>query len=201
MARPRSFDPDHALGAALEVFWTRGYADTSIADIVVATGVNRHSLYATWGDKDGLYRAALRRYRAVTLSSFLNPLADAGLEGVRNHIFAIAEFVKGMAKHRGCFAINSAVAGPDCDAELKHHFASIETAYRNALRRAVQAGELPASTDIGAHACHLTISTQAILLQARTGASNETIDCFVQMTLRSLSDPGLLHVATENEES
>jgi TetR/AcrR family transcriptional repressor of nem operon len=63
MARLREFDTDAAVDAAVEVFRTRGYDATSIQDLVDATGVGRGSLYAAFDSKEGIYRAALERYR------------------------------------------------------------------------------------------------------------------------------------------
>lgn len=63
MARPITFDPEEALEQALEVFWTRGYHDTSVEDIVQASGLNRHSLYGRFGSKLGLLRAVTESYR------------------------------------------------------------------------------------------------------------------------------------------
>ncbi|NUR84214.1 MAG: helix-turn-helix transcriptional regulator, partial [Nonomuraea sp.] len=64
MARTREFDTDAAVERAMDVFWSRGYAATSIQDLVEATGVGRGSLYAAFGSKEGLYEAALLRYAA-----------------------------------------------------------------------------------------------------------------------------------------
>ena len=63
MARPKEFDRDEALASAMKVFWERGYEGTSIDDLVKGTGVGRQSLYDTFGDKRGIYLAALNLYR------------------------------------------------------------------------------------------------------------------------------------------
>jgi AcrR family transcriptional regulator len=76
MARPAQFDPDEALQRSLLVFWRQGWAGTSIEDLVEATGVNRHSLYARWTDKHGLYQAALAHYFDTVGATWLAPLAD-----------------------------------------------------------------------------------------------------------------------------
>jgi TetR/AcrR family transcriptional repressor of nem operon len=70
VARLREFDTDQVLAAAVTAFRTRGFAGTSVQDLVDATGVGRGSLYAAFGDKEGLYLAALDRYRA----DFAEPL-------------------------------------------------------------------------------------------------------------------------------
>jgi TetR/AcrR family transcriptional repressor of nem operon len=62
MARTREFDTEAAVERAMRVFWCKGYEATSISDLVEATGVQRGSLYAAFGSKQGLYHAALDRY-------------------------------------------------------------------------------------------------------------------------------------------
>lgn len=62
MPRTREFDPELALEQAMGVFWRKGYAETSVDDLVEATGVSRYGLYGTFGDKRGLFQAALGRY-------------------------------------------------------------------------------------------------------------------------------------------
>jgi AcrR family transcriptional regulator len=60
--RPRSFDRDEALSSALDVFWTKGYADASLTDLTAAMGINAPSLYAAFGSKEGLFREAVHLY-------------------------------------------------------------------------------------------------------------------------------------------
>src|ERR1700721_4762124 len=64
MGRPREFDTDAALEKAMRLFWAKGYEGTSVADLTKALGISRPSLYAAFGDKQSLFRAALERYAA-----------------------------------------------------------------------------------------------------------------------------------------
>jgi TetR/AcrR family transcriptional repressor of nem operon len=77
MARVREFDTEAAVEAAMQVFWCRGYEATSVQDLVDATGVGRGSLYAAFGSKEGLYLAALDRYREQLAA----PMLDAVRSG------------------------------------------------------------------------------------------------------------------------
>ena len=65
IGRPRAFDMDQALDRALEVFWRKGYEGTTICDLTAAMGINPPSLYAAFGNKEGLFRKALDRYGAL----------------------------------------------------------------------------------------------------------------------------------------
>ncbi len=78
MARPREFDRDQVVDRAVEVFWRQGFEATSIQDLVEATGLNRGSLYNTFGDKAGLFEAALERYMAGAPTQPVVAAADTG---------------------------------------------------------------------------------------------------------------------------
>ena len=69
MARPRNFDPDEVLGLAREVFWQKGFQGTSLDDITEATGLNKPSLYAAFGDKNALFLKVLDRYQAYIVEN------------------------------------------------------------------------------------------------------------------------------------
>src|SRR5256885_13810019 len=74
--RPRAYDPGEALARAAETFWKAGYAGTSLDDLVEATGMNRPSLYAAFGDKRDLYLKTLEQYSAGARAETLEALAD-----------------------------------------------------------------------------------------------------------------------------
>src|SRR5207249_2480008 len=74
--RPRTFDPNLALDRALEVFWRKGYEGASLSDLTKATGINRPSLYAAFGNKENLFRLALDRYIAGPIAYFREALAE-----------------------------------------------------------------------------------------------------------------------------
>src|SRR5215207_11183976 len=89
MARHKEFDPDAAATEAMETFWERGYAATSVNDLLAEMGLNRGSLYGTFGDKKQLFLAALDRYeaqRSVELHEMLDPDGSARA--------ALVEFMK-----------------------------------------------------------------------------------------------------------
>src|ERR1700747_1473227 len=84
IGRPRSFDVDKAIGAAMKVFWQKGYESTSLTDLTEAMGINRPSLYAAFGDKEALFRKALDRYNdgpaAYVREALEEPTARAVVE-------------------------------------------------------------------------------------------------------------------------
>src|ERR1700730_2144482 len=78
MARQKEFDRDEVLHKAMEVFWSRGYEASSIQDLVKRMGINRQSLYDTFGDKHTLYLQALDRYREVEGRKIVELLEQPG---------------------------------------------------------------------------------------------------------------------------
>lgn len=120
--RPRSFDVDEVLDKARAVFWNLGYAATSLDDLAVATGLNRPSLYAAFGDKRALYMAAMDRSRRETEAALAGALALAApLRQVLQLIFErTADIYRaGEAGQRGCFMIGTAVTQAVDDAAVR----------------------------------------------------------------------------------
>ncbi|HUM13501.1 MAG TPA: TetR/AcrR family transcriptional regulator [Myxococcaceae bacterium] len=109
MGRPREFDVDEALDRATDLFWARGYEATSVRDLVDALGVNRASLYATFGDKAQLFEAVLHRYAERVngaLMEVLDPPA-AGAEAVRAWFKVLIEKATQTGGPRGCLMLNT----------------------------------------------------------------------------------------------
>lgn len=139
MARPREFDEDAVLEIVADLFWRRGFEGVSIRDIAEATGVKMASLYAAYGDKKGLYRAALDNYRRTVVEPAIAMVAGPG--SARERIEKLLQMAVDAARRgdrRGCFLCNAAVdrAGDDADAAefVTVTFKRIEDAIAAALK-------------------------------------------------------------------
>ena len=124
MARPREFNEDVALDAAMQCFWAKGYQATSVRDLEAETGLTTPSLYNAFGDKRALFRRALQRYaensarvRIARLEANLPPK-----EAIREFIREIVEHSLNDKERRGCLIVNSALEiaphDPDIGAEI-----------------------------------------------------------------------------------
>jgi TetR/AcrR family transcriptional regulator, copper-responsive repressor len=140
--RPRSFDPDEVLNKAREVFWNLGYAATSLDDLAAATGLNRPSLYAAFGDKHALYMAALERSRREGTTALLGALKlERPLREVLTLIFERTTDIyrAGSAGQRGCFligtAVTQAVDDPEARELLARFVADTDAAFLERLTR------------------------------------------------------------------
>src|SRR5262245_42472157 len=153
MARPKEFDVDDALDRALGAFWRKGYAATSVQDLVTAMGIERASLYGTFGDKRALYLRALRSYQARSLAATQQALGAGGSPkaAVRRFVLGVAAQAGGRQGRLGCMCVNANVElaphDPAVGQQVREHGARVEALLAAALRRAMAAGELPAGAD------------------------------------------------------
>jgi len=120
MARKKSFDEIEVLQKALHLFWRKGYNATSIQDLVDELGINRASLYDTWGDKHHLYIAALKLYRQSASSRLLDDIRSdmPARQVVESFMFRIVNDVILDKERKGCFLVNATTELANLDAEI-----------------------------------------------------------------------------------
>ncbi|MFI6642693.1 TetR/AcrR family transcriptional regulator [Streptomyces sp. NPDC050504] len=157
MARPRQFDEDRVIGAAMDTFWRQGYEGTSTRDLCESTGLGPSSLYNTFGGKRQLYLLALERYYGTATAEQVELLAGPGSAEERLHalmahaVDADVEAFAAGADPRGCFAINAAIeaAAPDPDVRkvVRRTFDRVEDALRTVLAAGQAAGEIRTDKD------------------------------------------------------
>jgi TetR/AcrR family transcriptional regulator, copper-responsive repressor len=188
--RPRSYDPDAALAHAMEAFWKSGYAATTLDDLSLATGMNRPSLYAAFGDKQDIYIKAYRRYRARMRDEFQPILAAEGpIRVVVREIFEAASelYLSGPDGPRGCLTVvtaaSEAIADPEIRKLVVEAIAALDQAFATLFAKAIARGELAPHPDATALAktATATIHTLAVRARARTPRSElrEIIDAAV----------------------
>src|SRR6266478_3707412 len=174
--RPRAYEPEVALGKALDLFRKGGFAATSLDDLSAATGMNRPSLYGAFGDKRELYIKSYQRYRDDARAAMLDIFReDMPLRRRLERIYAIALdiYLSGEAGPRGCFTVmtaaSEAVADPDIRAMVLEGLSELDKAFAVCFRLAKEQGELPASADpvVLAQLASATIHTIAIRARAR----------------------------------
>jgi AcrR family transcriptional regulator len=192
--RPRSFDPDVVLEKAREVFWNLGYAAASLDDLAAATGLNRPSLYAAFGDKHALYMAALGRTRDGAVAAMRAVLGREGrLRDVLRDLLdgAIGAYVAGEMGQRGCFIIGTAVtqAVDDPQArELAAGFVADEDAvFRERFARA--ANELAPGITPEGGAMIATAALHTLAIRARTGDGREALTRVADAAVGAICGP------------
>ena len=193
MARPRSFDPDAVLAAALELFWTKGYRATSFDDITRVTGINKPSLYAAFGDKPALFAQVLGRYHAMLLMHATGLLAGEGpaRAAIEAWLTSFLPSCSGAAGGRGCLSVNTTLEAATVDDPgvaklIKSHNRKIEKLLAAAIQRGIAAGEL-AGTIEPAAAARLLLTTQTgLMVLARDRPNAATTKATMLHALRVL---------------
>jgi AcrR family transcriptional regulator len=180
--RPRAYDPQAALLQARDSFWRSGYAATSLDDIVAATGMNRPSLYAAFGDKRALYLEALAQYWALALAGMRADLAgDSPLAEALMRVYdgALSLYFSGDGRPRGCFVIGTAVTEAVEDVEIRNSlmtgFHTFDTEFEACFRAAREKGELKNDADPAALAVLATATMHTIAVRARAGEAREEL--------------------------
>lgn len=139
MARHKEFDVDVALDRALDLFWSNGFEATSMQDLVDHLGINRGSLYDTFGSKEELYRRAFDRYVAPPAGA-ADPLAASDLS-VKERISAFLHSKVDGTDGRGCFVVNTACERNGLDDWSRSATAAAATATRDRIHNALVAAQ------------------------------------------------------------
>jgi TetR/AcrR family transcriptional regulator, copper-responsive repressor len=194
--RPRAFDPNVALGQAVDAFWDAGFAATSLDDLTEATGMNRPSLYGAFGDKQALYHKAFEAYRERTRGGFVAVFSsDEPLRDALRKIYdtAIAIYLSGDNGPRGCFiigtAVAQAVADPDIRAGLASVLREIDGAFRARIARAQHKGELSADADPAKLAKVASATLYSLTIHARAGMGRPALDAVADAAIDVICGP------------
>jgi len=174
--RPRAYDPQAALQRAMDAFWGAGYSATSLDDISAATGMNRPSLYAAFGDKHALYLETLARYWRISLQATREALAsDRPLEEALMLAYeaALDIYFSGDGRPRGCFVVGTAVTETVEDAQIRDSVAAglraIDADFEARLRLGQARGELNGDADPAGLAVLASATMHTIAIRARAG--------------------------------
>ena len=181
MGRKKSYDRDALIDRAMEIFRDRGFAGTSAEMLVESLGVNRFSLYAEFGNKQGLFDAALERYDAEVVGRSFGPLEEegAGLAEIRSLLEFFGTSEESPAWGRGCLLCNTAVEfgadDPGGTGFVQRYFERVSGAFRAALDSAHRAGELRPSIEPGTEASFFTASVLGMFVMLRAKAPDSVI--------------------------
>lgn len=174
--RPRGFDSGEVLGAATERFRTRGYAGTSLDDLVDATGLQRPSLYAAFGDKRALYLATLDRTIERAGRAFDQLIAaDLPLKQSLKVMFraVIDGFLTGETGPSGCIMVSTSATSAVDDAEIRARLAAFLKMEDDRIEQLLVARGDPAAR---AHARVATAVIHSLSVRARAGAPRDELE-------------------------
>ncbi|MFD9904134.1 TetR/AcrR family transcriptional regulator [Streptomyces sp. NPDC059063] len=192
MARPRQFDEDRVITAAMETFWRHGYEGTSTRDLCDSTGLGPSSLYNTFGGKRELYLRTLDRYYETVTGAQIEQLQGPGSAKDRLRAMMLGAVDSDLDEDdaRGCFAINAAIelAGLDADVKrvVRRNFTRVEDEVCAVVAEGQRAGEIPTDRDARALARLVQSTYYGLRVLARVQDDRKVLLTTVENTLAAL---------------
>ena len=193
IGRPRTFDRDTALDQAMEVFWRHGYEGATIAQLTEAMGINPPSLYAAFGSKEALLKAALDRYtarREAWMEEVLS--APTAREVTARMLMGVAEKQTDPSNPPGCLLVQGGLACGSGSAnvpfELAARRAQTEEQLRHRFERAKAEGDLAEAADPAALARYVSAVITGMSVMASSGADREALAQVAEVEIRSVEE-------------
>lgn len=185
--RPRAYEPDVALGKALELFRAQGMAATSLDDLSAATGMNRPSLYGAFGDKREIYIKTYQRYRDARRAELVDILnAEMPIKTRLERIYAGALdiYLAGDDGPQGCFTVmtagSEAISDPDICAMVQEALSQLDKAFAYCFSHAKEKGELSDHADPVVLAQLASATLHALAIRARARTPRNELEAFVK---------------------
>ncbi len=187
--RPRAFDRDAALRRAMELFWARGYEGTTIGDLTAAMGINRPSLYASFGCKEALFEEAATLYDQVENADLKRAVAAAptARRAVEALLRLNARAFAAGDRPPGCLIVLSALLGTPENAGVREFLArnrrAGEQELKERIERGIRDGDVDPATDCAKLAAFYTVVLQGLSVQARDGTDAAALDRIVDAAM------------------
>jgi TetR/AcrR family transcriptional repressor of nem operon len=193
MARPRQFDPEEVLDRSMHAFWERGYHETSVDDLVRATGVRPGSLYNAFpGGKHGLFLETLDRYAKLVVPEKLGALErpGAGLAELRGYFDGLVDDLTRPEGRIGCLMVNSAMELAAVDSEVgalvRGHMSRLERNAERALRNAKRRGEIPRQVNPRGKAAQLMATGMGLMVVGKADPGRKVLETIVRSAFADL---------------
>ncbi len=188
--RPRQFDSDRALAAAMGVFWRHGYAGASIGTLLEAMGISRATLYATFGDKEALFHRVMDLYEREKTAYMVEALDRPTARGVAERILhGTLALQTDTAAPRGSMGIVHSISHAPGDERIREFVTQRGLFWREKLvariEQAAAAGDFPERFGARGLALSLKAATDGLLVAAGSGATqaelHEIVEAFLAM--------------------
>ena len=192
VGRPRQFDREEALEKAMGAFWAKGYAACSVQDLLDAMGINRGSMYDTFGDKHAIFNAAFEQYVSSFGNRFESALKAPG--SPLGNVRLMLDQVVAMAtdkEQRGCMITNSAIElapkDPVVAKAVKGVFGRFGHAIRKTLDRAVETSELSPDSETRSQTLFLLATIHGLIVMGKAAHSRRELKEIVDVAMSALT--------------
>jgi TetR/AcrR family transcriptional repressor of nem operon len=188
--RPREFDIDEVVCDAMKVFQRRGYAGTSLVDLIKGTGLTRGSLYKAFKDKRTLFLAALDQYTTAGLDNLrVNLATDSARDAIRKTLMQIAHTSAHKTGRRGCLVVASAVEMASKDEQIRQRisrtFSRMQSLLEEAVQRGQATGEIQSRRDPETLSRFLVCTIEGMGVLGKTGRTEEELSEIVDVALEA----------------
>lgn len=192
MPRPKNFNKEDVLNNAMQLFWQKGYEATSIQDLVAHLGINKQSLYDTFGDKQSLYLSALKNYRQENELWFnsLNLGNDSVKESFKIFFENVVNSICDDSQRKGCFLNNAAVELAACNEEIGkiclEGMESVESRFRKLIKQGQASGEIKKELDADGAASFFYVVLNGLRTISKIKEDRNKLEAIVKNTLSIL---------------
>jgi TetR/AcrR family transcriptional repressor of nem operon len=193
MPRTKTFDEKEVLKKAMNVFWKKGYNGTSMQDLVDNLGVNRASIYATYGNKEALFQKTFEQYQRDSHEAVLH-LLDT-YNSVKDGLSALFHWAVDDTltddDRKGCFAVNIAGEIQPGDVDLRKKLLDNQNfmvgVFKSYLKRGQDKGEISMDKDLDALAMYLYTLSNGVRVVAKVENDRDKLDRMLKSALSVLN--------------
>jgi len=192
MPRTKNFDQAEVLKKITDLFWEKGYHDTSMDDVVSSSGVSRSGIYSTFGDKKSLFIQCIDHYKEFVSDPVLAVLNknDSDVDSIFEYFDIVHDLVIDGDVKFGCFFHNSSVELGPHDDDVENKIASCidyhRESFKNSLTNAKENGQIEKNIDIEEMSDYLLVNFVGILVLAKSSLASAIVDNAINFTLAPL---------------
>ena len=190
--RPLEFDPDVALSAAMQLFWRKGYENTSLQDLLDTMQLSKSSLYQAFGSKQALFERCMSHYGDFMIGHLRGVLAESpsGLAFIRQFLESVLDEARGVCEARGCLLLNTANEFAQRDPRITEAVAQglgrFHGVLLEAVQRAQREGDIPRERDAVMLANYLVSSMSGLKTLSKAGADEASLRGIIGLVLKAL---------------
>ena len=189
----KSFDEDNALEAAMNVFWAKGYEETSMSDLINAMNINKGSLYNAYGDKKTLFLTALKKYDAEQSRAFIKQLhqIDDPVEAINSLFDCMIQQYTDDPEAKGCLLVNTSLKlifhDQDVQDIVKEGLKEVELFFETCLKKLKDKNESTNTLDTKETAKMLTALAVGLRVLSRGTFEVECLHAIKRQALKIIS--------------